>query len=270
MEALAHAGVRPRRNRATSPALMAASYTRISSSAQSTLYKHIVDSCRSEGATHKSVVFDLDGTLLDNRPRTLVIFRELAELWQSRAPVHAKRLAHATVDELAYLSKDSLTKLGVEEPELAKEAEAFWQARFFTDAYLKYDRALPGAVDFVKACFDRGANLVYFTGRDLPKMALGSFESLRDCGFPIGVSGTSLVLKPTFEMPDEVYKRTFGPQLVRSGPVVASFDNEPGNCNTLHAQYPNAQAVFLDTQHLPGAPALHPNVHVVPDFIVHT
>ena len=87
-------------------------------------------------------------------------------------------------------------------------------------------------------------------------MGIGSFASLRDLGFPIGLPGTELVLKPDAQMPDEAFKRMQGPALERVGKVVAIFDNEPGNCNVLGQHFPDAHSVLLDTQHLPGAPPL--------------
>jgi hypothetical protein len=166
-----------------------------------------------------------------------------------------------------YLLGDSLKRLGVEHPELVARAETFWRERFFTDAYLKHDVAVPGAVELARACYEAGATLVYFTGRDLPQMSLGSFQSLRDLGFPIGVVGTELVCKPDAKIPDELFKREEAPKLRRIGHVVATFDNEPGNCNAFVEIAPDAENVFVDTQHLPGAPPLHERVHVVADFV---
>ena len=146
------------------------------------------------------------------------------------------------------------------------EAHAFWRDRFFADGHLHHDKPIPGAVEFARACYDAGATLVYLTGRDLPLMGIGSFRSLRDNGFPIGVPGTELVLKPDAEMDDEAFKRLEAPKLARVGAIVASFDNEPGNCNMILAQNPECESVLLDTQHLPGAPPLNPRVHVIADF----
>ncbi len=220
------------------------------------------------------VVFDLDGTLMDNRPRTLVILREFAaelrslgvELSPELAHAYADKLASASLDSLAYLVADSLRHLGVEHPELIHRAELFWKQRFFSDSYLAHDVALEGAVEFARACYEAGASLVYFTGRDLPLMGLGSFQSIRDLGFPIGVTGTQLVCKPDASIPDEHFKRFEGPKLFRVGRVVASFDNEPGNCNAFVEMHPESDVVFIDTQHFPGAPPLHERVHVVGDF----
>ena len=227
----------------------------------------IVARCASTpGQPSPVVVFDLDGTLMDNRPRTLAILQELAIELKSEAHAAADAFAEARAEHLAYLLGDTLRKLGLEHPEVVERAEAFWKTRFFSDDYLKHDIAIEGSVELAKACYEAGAILVYFTGRDLPLMGLGSFQSLRDLGFPIGVVGTELVCKPDAKIPDELFKRAEGPKLARVGRVVAAFDNEPGNCNAFVEMNPDAEVVFVDTQHLPGAPPLDPRVHIVADF----
>ncbi len=242
-------------------------YARLSQAEQKALLDDVVERCRVDGkARAPVVVFDLDGTLMDNRPRTAVILRELGELWRDRHPEVAQTLASAKSEHLAYLLTDTLSRLGVTKTELVREAEIFWRERFFTDSYLAHDVEVPGASAFARACYEAGGILVYFTGRDLPLMGIGSFASLRDLGFPIGLPGTELVLKPDAAMPDEAFKRMQGPALARVGKVVAIFDNEPGNCNILGEHFPEAHSVLLDTQHLPGAPPLDASVRTIADF----
>ncbi len=244
-------------------------YRRISPADQHALYARIVKRCRPKpGEPIPVVVFDLDGTIMDNRPRTATILQELAAELREEAHSAAETLAAARTESLAYLLTESLQRLGVEHPEMVSRAEAFWRARFFSDAYLKHDVAVPGSVELAKACYDAGAIIVYFTGRDLPFMSLGSFQSLRDLGFPIGVVGTELVCKPDAKIPDEAFKREEGPKIARVGRVVAAFDNEPGNCNAFLEMNPDADVVFVDTQHLPGAPPLAERVHIVPDLLM--
>ncbi|MGH7285790.1 MAG: HAD family hydrolase, partial [Polyangiaceae bacterium] len=112
---------------------------RLSSAAQKNLLDGIVERCRSferKGGAPPLVVFDLDGTLMDNRPRTVAIMRELAEAWQARDPSLAIKLKAATPDDLLYLFGDSLRKMGIAEPDLLAEGEAFWKERFFRDPHL--------------------------------------------------------------------------------------------------------------------------------------
>ena len=50
------------------------------------------------------------------------------------------------------------------------------------------------------------------------------------------------------------------------GEVVATYDNEPANCNAFCERWPAALHVFVDTQHAPNPPPLHPDVVVVDDL----
>lgn len=246
---------------------MATEYARLHPAEQHALYERILSRCVPvKGEAVPVVVFDLDGTLMDNRPRTAVILKELALELEQEAHEAAAILHTTQAEQLAYLLTDSLRKLGIDNADVTSRAEAYWRTRFFSDHYLKHDVALNGAVDFAKACYERGATLVYFTGRDLPLMGIGSFQSLRDLGFPIGIVGTELVCKADAKIPDETFKRDESPKIRRIGKVIAAFDNEPGNCNVFREICPDADTVFVDTQHLPGAPPLFPGVHVVADF----
>jgi hypothetical protein len=213
------------------------------------------------------VVFDLDGTLMDNRPRTCAILHEFARTRRHHDATVAERLLAAHPEQLAYLFSESLERIGVA-GDVAVELEVFWRERFFADPHLVHDVEVPGAVAFARASYDAGASIVYLSGRDLPQMGIGTFQSLRDLGFPIGIPGTELVLKPDSAMPDAEFKGVTAPLLCRVGRVIASFDNEPGNCNVFLAQHPDAESILIDTQHMPGAPPLDPGVRVITDFVI--
>jgi phosphoglycolate phosphatase-like HAD superfamily hydrolase len=247
-------------------------YPRLPLREQTELLRGIVDRCArlarepKQSAPRPLVVFDLDGTLMDNRPRTCVILHQIAERWRSEEPALASRLAAVTPNDLHYHFKQSLALLGVTRADLADEAFAFWKLRFFSDESLRHDIEVPGAAAFVRACYESGASVLYLTGRDLPLMGMGTFASLRDLGFPIGVCGSELVLKPDPAMPDAAFKRAEAPELGRVGQVVAAFDNEPENCNVIAGEYPEATSVLIDTQHMGNAPPLQEAVKVIGDF----
>jgi phosphoglycolate phosphatase-like HAD superfamily hydrolase len=226
----------------------------------------VAETQRRAGERAPSIVFDLDGTLMDNRPRVLAIMSELREHWRDRPEV-ATALAAASLDAMTYGFVDNLTALGITEKELHDEGLAFWSARFFTDDYVHHDVELPGAARFVRRLYDAGGNIIYLTGRDLPNMAVGTFASLRDLGFPIGLIGTELVTKPTFDMPDADFKRDVAAALGRLGPVLAVFDNEPANCNALFDAHPKCVSVLVDTLHAPSPPELDPAVRVIDNFL---
>lgn len=209
------------------------------------------------------VVFDLDGTLMDNRPRVVAIIHELGAKWRDKHPREAECCSRSTVELIGYGFIDNLKRLGVEDPVLQDEGLTFWRERFFADPHIRHDVEVKGAREFVHAVYQAGATVVYFTGRDLPNMALGSFASLRDLGFPIGIIGTELVVKPAFEIPDTEFKLSVAKDFVRIGEVIAVFDNESANCNLFLAAYPECTAVYLDTQCAPDPPPLDERAHVV-------
>ncbi len=214
------------------------------------------------------LVFDLDGTLMDNRPRVVRILHELGDAWRAARPEVASQLSAASCDDITYGVVENLKHLGVTDEALHAEGFTFWKERFFRDEYIKYDTAWPGAVSFVRGCYEAGASIVYLTGRDLPAMALGTFASLRDLGFPIGVVNTSLVLKPDFETPDVTFKRGVAPAFGKVGRVIAAFDNEPGNNNLFIEFHPHAKSILVDSHHAPDPPALHEGVSVIESFII--
>jgi len=241
---------------------------RLPAADRASLLRRILDRARASAAAGSCpvVVFDLDGTLIDNRPRVVAILHELGEHWRERHPEAAANCRAATVDKIGYSVVDNLKRLGIHQDWLYEEGMDFWKARFFTDDYQAHDVELPGALAFAKACHDLGTLLVYLTGRDLPGMALGTFKSLRDLGFPIGTMGAKLVTKPAFDIPDTEFKQSVAGEIGRFGEVIAVFDNEPANCNLLLAAYPACDSVFVDSQHAPDPPDLDPRVHVIDTF----
>ncbi|HEY6561534.1 MAG TPA: HAD family hydrolase [Polyangiaceae bacterium] len=214
------------------------------------------------------VLFDLDGTLIDNRPRTCAIFRQLAGRWQNPYPELAAGLAAAVPERLVFSARENLTRVGVEDPDRVLEALEYWKEHFFRDELLCHDVPAPGALTFAQKTYDAGATLVYFTGRDLQNMAVGTLKNLRDSGFPIAVPGVELVLKPDASTHDFEYKKVMMREVERGGEVVAAFDNEPANCNLFKRSFPRADVYLLDTGHLPGAPELDPEVRVVGSFLM--
>lgn len=242
-------------------------YPRLAKDAQKSLLADIVATARQRASTSALpvAVFDLDGTLMDNRPRTVAILRELAE-----GPLPELRAAaeKASVEGLRYLLGDTLRALDVSDDGLIERATEGWKSRFFQDPWMVHDVIVPGGPAFVRALHEAGCHVVYLTGRDLPNMSIGTWQSLRALGYPIGLVRTSLVCKPHFDIPDEAYKRDIAPTLGELGDVIASFDNEPGNCNAFLEAFPAMKSVLLDTQHAPAAPPLHPGVHTIGDFVM--
>ena len=76
-----------------------------------------------------------------------------------------------------------------------------------------------------------------------------------------------LTLKEAFEVEDLTFKRQAVAFLNTLGDVVASFDNEPANCNMFHQHWPLANTVAVATAHAPNPKPLLPAVKVIEDFV---
>lgn len=198
------------------------------------------------------VVFDLDHTLFDGRPRTLVILAEFAATLPAAQRKQADAIRKIPLGGVSYLLKDTLRSVGITDPQLVAAAEAYWKPRFFSDRYVDLDVPIAGAAEFVRDLWRRGALVVYLSGRNAEAMLQGTTASLQKWSFPLGVRGTQLVLKPRFDEPDETFKQASLDAITALGKIVASFENEPGNLSAMAQRWPDAAVVFLDTDFNPG------------------
>ncbi len=147
-------------------------------------------------------IFDLDGTLFDNRTRTIFILRELSEQFDAKVPGLAK--AFDCFHELSiidYSLDSTLGKLGVKEPGEVSFIKQEWAKRFFSDEYQKFDMPLLGAKSYVSRVHAAGATVIYLTGRDVGRMLVGTTECLRLYGFPVGIVGAMMIVKRESEQP---------------------------------------------------------------------
>ncbi len=210
-----------------------------------------VNKARAAGKT-PVVVFDLDHTLFDGRPRTLVILAEFAATLPAAQRKQADAIRKISLQGVAYLLKDTLRAVGVVDPQLVAAAEAYWKPRFFSDRYVDLDVPIAGAAEYVRDLWKRGALVVYLSGRNAEGMLDGTTTSLQRWGFPLGVRGAQLILKPRFDEPDETFKQASLDHISALGQVVGSFENEPGNLAAMALRWPDAAVIFLDTDFNPG------------------
>ncbi|OGQ26001.1 MAG: hypothetical protein A2138_25050 [Deltaproteobacteria bacterium RBG_16_71_12] len=227
----------------------------------------VVQRCRaaaSPAGPSPVVVFDLDGTLFDNGPRTWQILVDFAEATGNTSLRGALDALPRT--GLPYLLRDVLSRCGHTDERLAADAHAFWKQRFFTNEFQRFDEPVHGAVRFVRALFDAGATVAYLSGRDAPNMLVGCAAALRRHRFPIGIPRTAIVLKHAYEDTDLDFKRQAVAFVGTLGAVAATFDNEPAMCNLFAERWPAAAHYFVHTTHAPDPPPLHAGVVTVPDL----
>lgn len=198
-------------------------------------------------------VFDLDSTLFDVRPRLIEIIKEfcidskMSELY----PAAISKLSGLKNLSHSYHIKDHMYELGLQDqPEqFFKDIYAFWRSRFFHNDYVIHDHPVEGAVEFVQKLHTMGVEIIYLTGRDIPRMQEGTIKSLKKWGFPIHTGHSELVLKPHFSMDDAEFKRDhFVSMSVNSH--IWFFENEPVNIHLILKDCPNVKCIFFDSVHM--------------------
>jgi len=217
---------------------------------------------RARAAAPRGVaVFDLDSTLLDNRPRQARILREYGALAGLPALERAAP-EHWTSWDIA----DAMRQAGLPPAEVVRHllpARRHWGERFFTSEYCQEDVPIPGAPAFVRELAAAGAQIAYVTGRP-ERMEAGTLAVFRRAGLPLpGSARVHLLMKPDQPLGDDEWKARAAGLVAALGPVVAAFDNEPAHVNGYAMAWPGALCVHLDTDHserpievLPGIPSI--------------
>jgi hypothetical protein len=209
------------------------------------------------------VAFDLDSTLLDNRPRQAQLLREYGVACGLALEQH-------TADHWqGWDARIAMTNAGLVEELVEAHIgpfRAFWRERFFTSEYCVLDRAIAGAAAFVGDVVARGARVYYVTGRH-EEMRAGTVSCLEQTGFPVpDGSRVDLLMKPTLDEHDDAYKQRTYATLASRGTVIAAFDNEPAHINGYLAAFPDAVIVHLATDHSMRDIPLAPGIPSIRDF----
>lgn len=210
-------------------------------------------------------VFDLDSTLLNNRPRSAAIMKEFGETHNQPELIQAK------ADHFQDWSlRNALKALGLAPDNIERLIDPFedhWYDRFFTSEYCQYDVAIPGACDFVGAVMDAGGRVTYLTGRH-EGMRDGTEKSLVTLGFPSPENEqVTLLMKPEFRDSDDLFKVEALRRLGSEGPVFAAFDNEPTHINSYRELFTDAVCVHLLTDHSMREVKLLEQIVSISDFV---
>lgn len=206
--------------------------------------------------------FDLDSTLLDNRPRQAAIVRAFAREHghPGLAGFEARHL-HTGFDMRDALARHGLAPDEVEP--LLVDFRPYWRERFFTSDACRADVPVRGAPEYVRRARGTGAQVVYVTARP-EEMRPGTLEVLTRHGFPVPGEQVELWMRSDPEATDDGFKRGTHRHLAQRGRVLAAFDNEPGHANDYRASFPEATVVLVATGHSGRVNELAEGIVIVP------
>ncbi len=212
------------------------------------------------------LAFDLDSTLFDNRPRQARILREFGE---AHGVEELTLCAASHFAESGWDLKAALRNCGLSHEETEQhygEVKRFWSERFFTSPYCLDDVPIDGGAEFLGRLLETGATLAYVTGRH-EAMREGSVGSMRRHGMPVpDGERVHLIMKPSFDVGDDAFKRDAHAKLHALGTVIAAFDNEPTHANDYRLKFPEAQVIHLATDHSGRPVELLEDIPSVPHF----
>jgi phosphoglycolate phosphatase-like HAD superfamily hydrolase len=213
------------------------------------------------------LAFDLDSTLLDNRPRQAALVQRYV-----REHGGSKTLAEFDAAHLhtGFDMRDALVRHGLSSEEALAFLEDFrpyWRERFFKSDVCQWDVPVRGAPAYVQRASGAGAQVAYVTARP-EEMRLGTLQTLKRYGFPVPGRRVELWMKADAEETDEEFKRDTHQHLKELGQVLAAFDNEPSHANDYRASFPDATVVLLATGHSGRVSTLAPGILAAPHFEV--
>lgn len=198
-----------------------------------------------------NVIFDIDSTLLSVSPRSQAILDFILK---------DKNL------EMAYPNEVKLAKLikifpqdwglrtAFERNNINGAKDFFehirkaWHNHFFGSDFLKYDIPYLGAKEFVSALADQGAQIYYLTGRDRPRMGVGTLSYLKDHKWPLAHEDR-LIMKPNSQRHDEEFKLQILSQLPVNIDKCWFFENEPVIIDLIQNKLKALKIVFVDSVH---------------------
>ena len=216
------------------------------------------------------MVFDLDSTLFDVRPRIRQVLKEFLRQDQIRSiyPNDFKALESLEIHQKDWGIRGALQRTGLvnHNPELGKIIKEFWLESFFSDEFLHFDEPYEGSVEYVDKLINAGAQIAFLTGRDWKRMGKGTVEVLQKWGFPYQDQTVTLALKPHQGEDDALFKSNWFKKLVNepkapAGAALAGkpetpakqdiwfFENEPVNISLVRKEHPHVKIVFFDSTH---------------------
>lgn len=201
-----------------------------------------------------TVVFDLDSTIFDLSQRQIKIFHEFAERFKQKYPIECDGFYRVTKDSMTYYPEDCLKNVGVVglSEDFIDDFYSFWEDRFFSNEYTKYDIPEPGAKEYIDKLKSYACNIVYLTGRDIERMGIGTHAQLSHhefMGSDQQEHQVTLKLKPEASMIDDIFKSEYLLELCPNENDIVFIDNEPQNLVKIAEDHPDILLIYFDSYH---------------------
>jgi hypothetical protein len=211
------------------------------------------------------VAFDLDSTLLDNRPRQAALLHRFLRERGGPAALAGFEARHLRT---GFDMRQALGRAGLGPSEVEAflvEFRPFWRTHFFTSDACLADVPIRGAPEYVRRVAGTGAQVGYVTARP-EEMRPGTLATLDGHGFPAPGGRVKLWMKADAQATDDDFKRSVHQQLGKHGRVLAAFDNEPGHANDYRASFPEATVVLVATGDSGRVSTLAERIPAIPHF----
>ena len=198
------------------------------------------------------IIFDIDGTILDNFPRQVAI---LINLFSEMPEIKEIYLNEGYLRQLLpnpySLLKHIIEKSG--NTQIIRELQPKFLKFFLSNEYLENDILISGFSTFFKQLLlntPEDIEITFLTGRPEQEMREGTITSLNLLGIDFNTKKFQLIMKPKIEMEDYDFKvQVLSALKTDQIQVLAFFDNEPNNCILAKKFFPNALVVqYLSSQ----------------------
>ncbi|MHA1745507.1 MAG: HAD family hydrolase [Promethearchaeota archaeon] len=194
------------------------------------------------------VLFDIDGTVLQNSPRQLEILRQIL------IPTFASLQNKAQVDALLtspFHKYSILSELHKHLPfshESVTIKEEF-NTHFLSNRFLHHDIFLPGVKQFIHSLLQNRINIRFITGRPELFMKEGTVQSLKSILPGDFDFHAFLYMKPSPEIKDFEFKEHFLSTNIFdfSSQMLAYIDNETPICHFVKKSFPNSIIAHFDS-----------------------
>lgn len=204
------------------------------------------------------LILDLDGTVVDYTGRTYMIFQKAIE--DLGLPDDINRLVNSIkAEDYDYYPRSNFIRIGIKDEKIVKKLTDFWDKNYFTNHYLKYDKQMPGAHEFVENILSLSMDVVYLTGRDDQNMGEGTRAWLYENKLlKRGDERCRLMMKMDLEIENFESKALNGERIGAQGQPILIIDNEPIELQTMSERFPEAFIVLVDMPNS-GKPATLPD-----------